>query len=95
MFIITGNFASAEPKSDPRFAYGEYLSSQCATCHVKRKEGIARLSGVPDIWSMDYKTFSNRFLTAKAQSRNETVLLTVRSLSKSDIDAILYYFEHR
>lgn len=87
--------AAAQQLNEEIFAYGEHLASQCAPCHARRNEGAARISRVPDIWSMDYDEFAERFTSGKSETENESVRLSLEALSEGDVEALLYYFRHR
>ena len=86
---------AADPADEALFAYGRHLAAACAACHRERPENAPRMSGAPDIWRMPYGEFERRFTQAKTRSSNEAVRLMLSSLSEGDMEALLYYFEHR
>lgn len=69
--------------------YGEYLSSQCATCH--QRSGKAR--GIPSIIGWDRESFVAIMTAYKRKERENKVMQTIAgSLSDEDISALAAYF---
>ncbi len=69
--------------------YGEYLSSECVTCH--RIDGAQ--SNIPDITGWDIKSFVAVLRAYKARERRNKVMQTITSgLSDEDMEALAAYF---
>lgn len=94
-FAASPGDAAAQEKNGKLFAYGAHLASQCAACHQQRASDGPRISGAPDIWSMPYDVFAERFTQAKNTSTNPSLRMSLEALTDEDVAALLYYFEHR
>ncbi len=69
--------------------YGEYLSSECVTCH--RTDGTQ--TNIPDITGWDIKSFVSVLRAYKARERQNKVMQTITSgLSDEDMEALAAYF---
>lgn len=69
--------------------FGEYLSSQCVTCH--QRSGKAR--GIPSIIGWDRESFIAIMNAYKRKERDNKVMQTIAgSLSDADISALAAYF---
>ncbi len=86
---------TAAPADPELYEYGAFLARQCFSCHRARPEDAARRSGIPDIWSIPYATFEERFQTLKKTSDNPAIQMSVSALSEEDNRALLYYFRVR
>lgn len=79
--------ARADPKS---FAYGEYLSQQCTSCH--RIDGRAG-RGIPPIVGLevDYFVTTMKFYQSGARD-NEAMVSVAKSLDDEALKALAIYF---
>ena len=94
-FALASAPAAADQKNARLFAYGEHLAKQCAACHRQREPGAPRIAGAPDIWSMPFDIFAEKFTQAKSGSLNPSLTMSLQSLTEEDVAALLYFFEHR
>lgn len=79
---------SAAPDGDP--AYGEYLSTQCVTCH--RNPG-ATDGGIPPIVGLPPAAFVDALRAYKTGERDNQVMRSVTSaLGDEEIAALAAYF---
>ncbi len=70
-------------------AYGEYLSSQCVTCH--QLSGID--NGIPSIVGWDTSSFYRVMVSYRLKERENKVMRTIAaSLSDEEIKALAVYF---
>ena len=70
-------------------AYGEYLSSQCVTCH--QLSGAS--NGIPPIVGWDVDSFRFAMQTYKQKARENKAMQTIAAaLSDEDIKALAAYF---
>ncbi len=68
---------------------GEYLSSQCTTCH----QLSGREAGIPPIVGWDTESFIAVMLSYKKRERENKVMQSIAgSLSGEDIAALATYF---
>lgn len=71
-------------------AYGEYLSSECVTCH--RLDG--RVEGIPSIIGWPADRFAATLQAYRAGARTHDVMQTVAgALGDEEIAALAAYFE--
>jgi cytochrome c553 len=85
--VVGGAPALADPKS---FAYGEYLSQQCTSCH--RIDGRAG-RGIPPIVGLevDYFVTTMKFYQTGARD-NEAMVSVAKSLDEEALKALAIYF---
>jgi len=87
--------ASAEEPIDPSLlagdpAYGEYLASECVTCH--QLDGT--YDGIPPISGWPRPDFIRALLAYKAGLRDNAVMVSVAdSLADDEMAALAAYFE--
>jgi cytochrome c len=77
-----------DTKGDPE--YGEYLSSECVTCHNNTQDhtGIPRIAGLPaEGMIILLKAYKNKELS------NETMQTIAASLDDEQMAAIAAYYE--
>jgi len=81
--------ASGHPARAADVEYGEYLSSECVTCH--RTDGT--VTKIPDITGWDTKSFIAVLRAYKTRERQNKVMQTITSgLSDEDMEALAAYF---
>ena len=69
--------------------YGEYLSSQCVTCH----QASGADKGIPAIVGWDTESFTAVMLSYKTKEREHAVMQTIAaSLDREQIEALAAYF---
>lgn len=69
--------------------YGEYLSSQCVTCHQLSNQE----NGIPTIVGWDIDSFYAVMASYKKKERENKVMQTIAaSLSDKEIKALALYF---
>ena len=79
----------ATPTTAADIALGEYLSSQCTTCH----QLSGKVSGIPAIVGWDAQSFVAVMRSYKRKEREHEVMRTIASaLSEEDIAALAAYF---
>lgn len=77
--------------ADELYEYGEYLSSECTTCH--KLDGKA--SGIPSITGWDVEDFTHALQAYRDGSReNQAMQSVARRLNDGDIEALAVFF-HR
>ncbi|MEL6767535.1 MAG: c-type cytochrome [Pseudomonadota bacterium] len=92
---MSGGPASAEEPIDPSLlagdpAYGEYLASECVTCH--QLDGS--YDGIPPISGWPRPDFIRALLAYKAGLRDNPVMASVAgSLADDEMAALAAYFE--
>ncbi len=85
-------------KTDPRIdtimalqldaAYGEYLASECATCHNETSTD----QGIPTIHGQDQKYLINALLEYQDNKRtNETMISIANALNEEEIGSLALY----
>ncbi len=88
MAVLLGGSGAAAADPD-RVAYGEYLSSQCVTCH----QASGAEKGIPSIIGWDIASFVNVMASYKKKERENPVMQSIAgSLSDDDIFALATYF---
>ena len=81
------NFPTLARAADP--ALGEYLSSQCTTCH----QLSGKVSGIPAIVGWDQESFIAVMQSYKKKERENKVMQNIAgTLSTEDIAALAAYF---
>ena len=95
LFLILTNEPAIAQGVDEAYLYGEFLANQCASCHLDSGDTRSRRSGIPDIWSMTYPEFEQRFVDVKTNSDNVSMRALVESLTEEDRTALLHYFSRR
>lgn len=84
--LSTGPAEAAGDKS-----LGEYLSSQCSTCH--QSSGL-RVGGIPVIIGYRADQFSALMRSYKAKERDNEIMQTiVARLTPDEIEALAAYYE--
>ena len=84
--LLIGSAAFARA-GDP--ALGEYLSSQCTTCH----QLSGKVSGIPAIVGWDQESFIAVMQSYKKKERDNKVMQNIAwTLSTEDIAALAAYF---
>ena len=87
MGVVLG-FASGAQASE-QVAYGEYLSSQCVTCH----QASGADKGIPSITGWDPEAFVAVMKSYKTKERENKVMINVTTvLSDEEIGALAAYF---
>ncbi|MCB1509580.1 MAG: c-type cytochrome [Hyphomicrobiaceae bacterium] len=88
--IAVATFANARPgHATGDKELGEYLSSQCTTCHQRSGKGDA----IPSIIGWDTGSFIAIMNAYKKKERDNKVMQTIASsLSAEDIAALAAYF---
>ena len=85
--LVGAHLAAADETGD--VAFGEYLSSQCVTCH--QLSGAS--NGIPPIVGWDTTSFFQVMDTYRQKARdNETMQTIAASLSDHDIKSLAAYF---
>lgn len=70
-------------------AFGEYLASECVTCHQISGD----YKGIPPIIGWDKSTFMEAMKSYRAKTRKNEVMQTVAGgLSDEEIEALAVYF---
>jgi cytochrome c len=70
-------------------AYGEYLASECVTCH----QASGRADGIPSIVGWPREAFMRALLAYKTNARSHEVMrMVTMSLSDEEIAALAAYF---
>lgn len=86
--VVLSVVAAARAEGDP--AYGEYLASQCVTCHPV--SGHAQ-GGIPPIVGLPTDAFVDALLAYKNGERDNQVMRSVSStLGLEEIAALAAYF---
>ena len=86
--IAALGFVSGAHASD-QIAYGEYLSSQCVTCH----QASGADKGIPSITGWDSEAFIAVMNSYKTKERENKVMINVTTvLSDEEIAALAAYF---
>ena len=86
MFAL--GLTSAAQASD-QIAYGEYLSSQCVTCH----QASGADKGIPSITGWETEAFVAVMHSYKTKERENKVMINVTTvLSDEEISALAAYF---
>ena len=81
------SFSPLAKAADP--ALGEYLSSQCTTCH----QLSGKVSGIPAIVGWDQESFIAVMQSYKKKERDNKVMQNIAgTLSTEDIAALAAYF---
>ena len=79
----------AAPVAAADVALGEYLSSQCTTCH----QLSGKVSGIPSIVGWDTESFAAVMQSYKKKERENKVMQNIaNTLSDEDIAALAAYF---
>ncbi len=87
--LICLNILQAVPASAGDVALGEYLSSQCTTCH----QLSGKDKGIPSIVGWDPGQFIAMMNIYKRKERENEVMQTIAgALSDEDIAALAAYF---
>ena len=85
---VAGGLASNAQAND-QVAYGEYLSSQCVTCHQATGED----KGIPSITGWEAEAFVAVLNSYKSKERDNKVMVNVTTvLSNEEIAALAAYF---
>lgn len=88
MYMLLGTHARAADDAVD-IAFGEYLSSQCVTCH--QISGAS--NGIPPIIGWDTTSFFQVMDTYRKRARENKAMQTIAaSLSDQDIKALAAYF---
>ena len=89
IFIIAGLSAAPGPLAATDKALGEYLSSECVTCHQLsgQFDGIRSIVGWPE------PIFIDVMLEYRQKKRNSEIMQTIASrLSSEEVAALATYF---
>ena len=71
-------------------AYGEYLASQCTTCH----QMSGAYEGIPPIVGLEAEVLTEALLAFRSGARDNPVMQTIaRGLINEEIVALAAYFE--
>ena len=74
---------------EPDLAYGEYLSSECTTCHADTAEG-----GIPVIESQPAEIFVTGLLDYRSGQRSHPVMeMIANRLTDAEVAALAAFFE--
>ena len=85
-FVVSGARASDDPEL---IAYGEYLSSECVTCH----QMSGKDNGIPPIVGWDVTSFFQVIDTYRLKVRENATMQTIAAnLSDEEIKALAAYF---
>ncbi len=85
LFLAASSYSVAAADAE----YGEYLSSECVTCH--RTDGTQ--TNIPDIIGWDIKSFVSVLRAYKTRERQNKVMQTITSgLSDEEMEALATYF---
>jgi len=77
---------------DADMAYGEYLASECSTCHVN----VGASSTIPVIQGQDPKAIIQALLEYQNKTRaNETMQSVAGALGDEEIAALARYFANQ
>jgi cytochrome c len=89
MFVALAMPISNAAASEELRAYGEYLSSECVTCHQISGEH----NGIPSIVGWDAWAFESVMNEYREKVRTNKVMQTIAgALSKQDVKALAFYF---
>ncbi len=94
ILILTANIypvsdSCADPLVKGDIAYGEYLSSECVTCHIKSGSS----QGIPSITGWDPKDFVDVINMYKNKERSNQVMQLVASrLTDEQVVSLAVYF---
>jgi cytochrome c len=90
--LFAGFSGPAEIWADELYEYGEYLSSECTTCHLLsgQSDGIPSIIGWPE----------DKFITAlgsykDGQQENEAMRNVAKRLTNEDIKALAVFFNRQ
>jgi cytochrome c len=87
--IITLSLAATVPAAAQDVAYGEYLSSQCTTCH----QLSGKDNGIPSIIGWDAESFVAVMGSYKRKERENKAMQTIAaSMGDEEISALAAYF---
>ena len=87
--LISVLCANAAAAAEPDPELGEYLSSQCVTCHKMSVE----TKGIPSLIGWDADSFIAVLNSYKSKERENKVMQTIAaSLSADDIAALAAYY---
>lgn len=85
---VVATFAFCPPAVSADRALGEYLASQCVSCHMAGEAG-----GIPRIAGMPEPQFIAALNSYKSRQRESDVMQSIASrLSQDDIEALAAYF---
>ena len=85
MALVTASVAQATGDAE----YGEYLSSQCVTCH----QASGADKGIPPIVGWDETAFAAVMLSYKSKEREHPVMRMIAGgLDPEQIEALAAYF---
>lgn len=89
LFLGLGFFSPALKASDDKIAFGEYLASECVTCH--QLSGAD--SGIPAIIGWDEESFIAVLNSYKNKARdNQVMQMVTATLTDEEIAALAAYF---
>jgi cytochrome c len=86
--LIVGMMSARNPALAADAAYGEYLASECVTCH-----GANADASIPALDTLRYEQLIAALRAYRAGSRTNPVMQSVaRSLDDAAIEALAAYF---
>lgn len=86
---LVGSLLGASPAAAQDVAYGEYLSSQCTTCH----QLSGKDNGIPSIVGWDAESFVAVMGSYKRKERENKAMQTIAaSMGNEEIAALAAYF---
>lgn len=89
LLILTGAVHVGNAKADD-IEYGEYLSSECVTCH---EAGAETTEKIPSIEGWDKASFVAVMKSIRAKEQESKVMQTIAaSLDDEQINALAAYF---
>ena len=90
ILVFTANaFAEGNPLAGADLEYGQYLSSQCGTCH--RKEGTT--AGIPSLSNYDAEGFIYLLKAYRSKELENAVMRSVAGqLDDEQIASLALYF---
>ena len=89
VLALAAGFTSAPAEAQGDRALGEYLSSECVTCH----QLSGRSQGIPPIVGWPEKSFVEIMDEYRSKRRNNLVMQTIAAkFSKDEIAALAAYF---
>jgi len=80
---------AAQPLEAADVAYGEYLSAECSTCHLRSGDN----KGIPPIVGRPEADFIDALKAYREKQRTNVVMQTIaKSLSDADMAALAAYY---
>lgn len=88
---VAAGLAAAPAYAAPDRALGEYLSAECATCHVG---STAKAGAIPTLAGMPADQFTVVMMAYRRGDRDNAAMRNVaRQLSEEEIAALAAYYE--